>query len=511
MNLLNSLLPLSLKVESCLNLLLRVYHFFNVLSTTQVNHVFSPSQDVHSSEFRGIYNTSHTPSYLPWDTYNYCNAPHVNEAHYSRPPSTNATLIHVTLMMRHHKRTPDNLYPNENALNPAEGWDCSSFIQENHGNPSSSARVYHNAFIPSWHPFKGRLWNGNCSAGQLTKEGLDDAVQHGKDLISVYRDFLAGEGGAGVTPENIHIRTSNEDRTYQVAGALLYGMDTSTKDILWPVYVQPSNIDSLVPSYSCPAASALRAASQSTPEWKTHLLQNQDLMDRLGEMLGTKGLGAWEEWFGRADDHFFDTFASRTCHSHPLPCNPNTKQCVSEEDARRVFALGDWEYNWIWNEAPNAKLYTQLTFGVMVLELATNLRALISPHDEARDLAHHEDSHPSKVPKMRIYVGHDGSLIRLASGLGIGKQDHNGRLRWPALGSEIILEVWSTPGSLSSSALVENKGDDVLTGEGNELLVRVLHEGSPVRGLEWVPFNEMLGLLESNVPPDLYDRCQSQA
>ncbi|KZS89478.1 phosphoglycerate mutase-like protein [Sistotremastrum niveocremeum HHB9708] len=489
MNLLNSLLPLSLKVESCLNLLLRVYHFFNVLSTTQVNHVFSPSQDVHSSEFRGIYNTSHTPSYLPWDTYNYCNAPHVNEAHYSRPPSTNATLIHVTLMMRHHKRTPDNLYPNENALNPVEGWDCSSFIQENHGNPSSSARVYHDAFIPSWHPFRSRLWNGSCSAGQLTKEGLDDAVQHGKDLISVYHDFLAGEG-SGVTPENIHIRTSNEDRTYQVAGALLYGMDTSTKDVLWPVYVQPSNIDSLVPSYSCPAASALRAASQSTPEWKTHLAENQDLMDRLGGMLGTKGLSAWEEWY----DHFFDTFASRMCHSRPLPCNLDTKQCVSEEDARRVFALGDWEYNWIWNEAPNAKMYTQLTFGVMFLELATNLRALILPHDEARDWAHYHDSHPSKSPKMRIYIGHDGSMIRLASGLGIGKQEHNGRLRWPALGSEIVFEVWSMSGSSSYA---------------DELFVRVLHEGSPVRGLEWVPLNGMLERLQLNVPPDLYERCQS--
>ncbi len=43
------------------------------------------------------------------------------------------------------------------------------------------------------------------------------------------------------------------------------------------------------------------------------------------------------------DDHFFDTFTSRTCHGHPLPCN-STGACVSEADAAKVVAIGDWEY-----------------------------------------------------------------------------------------------------------------------------------------------------------------------
>lgn len=40
--------------------------------------------------------------------------------------------------------------------------------------------------------------------------------------------------------------------------------------------------------------------------------------------------------------------------------------------------------------------------------------------------------------KLRLYVGHDGSMVRLASGLGFGKI---APLRWPALGSEIAFEV----------------------------------------------------------------------
>jgi len=43
------------------------------------------------------------------------------------------------------------------------------------------------------------------------------------------------------------------------------------------------------------------------------------------------------------DDHYFDTFNSRTCHGHPLPCNA-TGACVSDADADMVRAIGDFEY-----------------------------------------------------------------------------------------------------------------------------------------------------------------------
>jgi hypothetical protein len=49
----------------------------------------------------GVYNSSTTPRSLPWDTYNYCNAPHVNARHYTAPED--AELVHLSVMMRHHK------------------------------------------------------------------------------------------------------------------------------------------------------------------------------------------------------------------------------------------------------------------------------------------------------------------------------------------------------------------------------------------------------------------------
>ena len=55
-------------------------------------------------------------------------------------------------------------------------------------------------------------------------------------------------------------------------------------------------IDSLVPSYSCPNADAIRNQFQSVPAWFDHLNQNADLKARLDATLGTAGLSAWSVW-----------------------------------------------------------------------------------------------------------------------------------------------------------------------------------------------------------------------
>lgn len=40
----------------------------------------------------------------PLNSYNYCNAPHVNAAHYSVPSnSSGAELVYMNVMVRHHK------------------------------------------------------------------------------------------------------------------------------------------------------------------------------------------------------------------------------------------------------------------------------------------------------------------------------------------------------------------------------------------------------------------------
>ncbi|KIN93474.1 hypothetical protein M404DRAFT_171145 [Pisolithus tinctorius Marx 270] len=412
-----------------------------------------------------VYNASITPSNLPWDTYNYCNAPHVNLDHYSFPNESGARLRFVVVVMRHHKRTPDNLYLSERTLNPITGWDCSSIIPQSYA--GGTAQIFTETSTPFLHPFADRIWAGTCDSGQLTREGLDDAIKHGRDFWGVYHDRLGFL--EHVNEKEIYVRTSTEPRTQQAAGAMLYGMDPNTASKQWPVYMQPDIIDSLVPNYACPVAGQLRAEAQAMSSWMDHLVQHESLQRRLDETLGTTGLDAWNSWY----DHFFDTFTARTCHGHPLPCNVSGA-CVSQEDAKMVFSIGDWEYNYIFNDAPQASQYVKLTFGVFFAELADTLRHVHVVGVQGRP-----------KHKLHMYVGHDGSMVRLAAGLGLGRA--NG-LRWPAMGSEIVMEVW-------------HASDDIA-------YMRILREGSPAPPpLDWILLSEFIQLLEDLVPESLGVLC----
>lgn len=437
-----------------------------------------------------VYNTSITPDNLPWNTYNYCNAPHVNPDHYSMPDKSDMQLEFVIVAMRHHKRTPDNLYPSERTLNPTTGWDCSSIIPQSYA--GGTAQIFTQTSTHPLHPFADRIWAGTCDSGQLTREGFDDAIKHGKDLWGVYHERLGFL--EHVNEKEIYIRTSTEPRTHQVAGAMLYGMDPDTAGKQWSVHMQPDIIDSLVPNYACPAAGQLRVDGQATSSWVDHLVQHEPLQRKLGQTLGTTGLDEWNSWY----DHFFDTFTSRTCHGHPLPCN-GTGACVTQEDAETVFSIGDWEYNYIFNDSPQASQYVKLTFGVFFAELAYTLRHVSTWNTSyTGDEVHLRDDNASigvgshiigerkrQKHKLYMYIGHDGSMVRLAAGLGLGSA--NG-LRWPAMGSEIVLEVWHAPYDV--------------------LYVRVLHEGSPAPPpLDWIPLGEFIQLLEGLVPENLGALC----
>lgn len=63
--------------------------------------------------------------------------------------------------------------------------------------------------------------------------------------------------------------------------------------------------------------------------------------------------------------------------------------------------------------------------GVAIMELAYNFKQFRAGEDKY---------------KMHLFVAHDGSMIRLAALLGLGQVSS---LRWPALGSEIVMEVHS--------------------------------------------------------------------
>lgn len=86
-----------------------------------------------------------------------------------------------------------------------------------------SSHTYWKGFKNLLNPFKVTGFEGTCTFPQITKEGLDDSWQHGRDLYGVYYDLLQ------FIPEKydndkISFRVTTNVITSQVAGMLINGM-----------------------------------------------------------------------------------------------------------------------------------------------------------------------------------------------------------------------------------------------------------------------------------------------
>lgn len=84
---------------------LRLALFHVVFSSSLFNLAVVADNDTNPiSTPSGVYNSSDTPASFPWNTYNYCNAPHVNAKHYEFPNNVSGSkLVYANTMIRHHK------------------------------------------------------------------------------------------------------------------------------------------------------------------------------------------------------------------------------------------------------------------------------------------------------------------------------------------------------------------------------------------------------------------------
>ncbi|KAF2709532.1 phosphoglycerate mutase-like protein [Pleomassaria siparia CBS 279.74] len=379
-----------------------------------------------------VFNGSVLPDGVKYGAYNWCNMPHVRPEEYP-VADEEYRLEYVEVIHRHHKRTPyaSNTFPKE-----LSSWNCSDEGLFYYGRPldaasNSSATTYWSVYTTDSNPFAPTGFNGTCQFPQITKEGLDDSWQHGKDLYNVYHDllrFLPDEMGDQVT-----YRVTNNVITSQVAGMLIEGMYKPSATT--PLRIQPSSIDSLEPAYSCPAASTLSSSygvGSTASNWTAHLTAAKPLFSTLDAISGVASDSTdWHKSF----DHYYDNLSARQCHAKPLPCNINdttttttttTTKCVSQEQANKVYRLGQYEYSFIYRDSPQSLKASIGSYGVFVSELAQNIRDRIS-----------DGSNPVIY---RHNVAHDGSVSRLLSILQV---EH---MVWVGMGSEVVFEIYSKKG-----------------------------------------------------------------
>lgn len=284
---------------------------------------------------------------------------------------------------------------------------------------NTSASSYWSVYTSETNPFAPTGFNGSCQFPQITREGLDDSWQHGKDLYGVYHDVL------GFLPDNMEdkvtYRVTNNVITSQVVGMLIEGMYKPSEDV--PLRIQSISIDSLEPAYSCPASSKLFSSygvGSTATNWTAHLTAAKSLFDSLDSISGIPNDSTdWHKSF----DHYYDNLSARQCHAKPLPCSiADPSKCVTQDQANTVYRLGQYEYSFIYRDSPLALQASVGSYGVWLAELAHNIRDHISG---------------KSAVIYRHNVAHDGSVSRLLSILQIEM------MVWVGMGSEVIFEVYS--------------------------------------------------------------------
>jgi 2-phosphoxylose phosphatase len=104
--------------------------------------------------------------------------------------------------------------------------------------------------------------------------------------------------------------------------------------------------------------------------------------------------------------------------------------------------------------------------------------------------------------RLSLYVGHDGTLVRLLAGLGAIP------LRWPSFGSEVVLEVRTSCTRVETTLFLYLTCAQVWEESlGGRRFIRVFHEGTILRGMEWVRLDEFIEMLRVLVPAGLFERC----
>ncbi|KAF9450832.1 histidine phosphatase [Macrolepiota fuliginosa MF-IS2] len=419
----------------------------------------------------GIFNSSVTPN-KEYGTYNWCNMPHVRTKEY-KTPSQDFELTFVELIHRHHKRTPyaSNTFPVEGIT-----WDC------NGTGPVAGLARHWQASTPSANPFTtlaspgfvGSTYGSQCQFPSITGAGLDDSLTHGVDLRGVYSKRLGLKDT--FDPSEARIRVTNNAITSQVASGLLRGLFPKSDHI--QVQIESSTFDSLEPTYSCSGADSLRnnfTTGSGGQLWQQHLTDAAPLYNKLDNVSGIPGDDfGWHMSF----DHYYDNMSAKQCHAKPLPCNvDNPSLCVTQDEADTVFRLGNWEYSYLFRDAPDSAAYSALRYGAFALELKSHLQDVIQGKSTLRYVQN---------------IAHDGSVAPL---LGLLQIDV---MVWPGMGSEVVFELY------------RNK-------RSSQYFIRVLWSGQPMKTstplgvLDMVKIEDFFNYLDSMVGSgsDLVQGCSS--
>lgn len=306
------------------------------------------------------------------------------------------TLRLVHMLFRHGDRTPVRPYPNDPYLN-----------------------------LTYW----------PVSWGQLTNEGKQRHFKLGQLNRERYSGFLSET----YNPDEIYVRSTDVDRTLMSAESHLAGLyppnnsQTWNPDLIWqpiPIHTIPKDDDLLLALESkCPRYDELLADLNSSPDVRSRLDSNKELLEYLAEH---SGLNMTE-----IDDieYLYDTLFIEDRFNKTLP------EWTDKYFPGPMKALSDFSFSM---KAYNLDMQ-RLRGGPLVKELVEHLR----------DYAQSTLTPPNR--KLFMYSAHDVTVATFLSALKIFNDIQ------PPYASMVLVELHELqPSKLSVQILYKNVSDDGL-------------------------------------------------
>jgi len=283
---------------------------------------------------------------------------------------------------------------------------------------------------------------GGCHMGQLTEKGQRQAKDLGTWLRSRYVDTL------GLLPPTyqdglVAARTTNYQRTRGTLAGVLTGLwggeDPASME---PIHVVTSNnLDEILyaDTKTCPHLQIYMGMMKETS--KGLVTSDPDMPWAEEEATRVLALQGWDKEGGNSKGVYWNTrwawtdlhdvLTSMEAAGKPLPTGvtPRLKSAINRLATKEFApfiapAMTD----------THGHAVLRLSLGVLLTTLVENM--------EAAAASRSTDS--TAPPVMRLYSGHDSTVMPLLSALGVNVLES-----WPPYVSNLVFELWQLPGSES--------------------------------------------------------------
>lgn len=392
----------------------------------------------------------------------YCEAP---VPQYVAPEPANSELIQVISVSRHGDRSPLAVLPHEGE---EEGvtWECALPVYETVSNTPG----YQHEYIRPTGAHASHMWKGNCTDGQLTLRGGMQCYNMGAALRSIYitkLNFLP----SNYDPTKLYVESSEFERTRESMMSMMLGFyPPSTRNGQQIHFrIQSGAASQLYPNDKlCPRISTLWAGNKEQEEWKARMAAIAPILEKLHRIGKTGGLSAWKS--EKSVGSWHDTLRARSCHGLPLPCSEDGSECVTAEEAQKIFDQADYE---------NMHLYDGEE--VQRLSIGTFAQRLVDLFNKTIFLNGENDYY-----KYLHFSAHDSTIVALLAAF-------KNPIVFPPYASTLIFELW------------KNKS----TGE---FMLRLMFNGEPVAlpdcSSTMCPFDEFYDMVYSRlIVKDVDQEC----